>query len=42
LLKTRSRADKIAALEARLFPDYERLIEQTLQAAVRLDVPSEA
>jgi len=40
--KTRSRADKIAALEARLFPDYERLIEQTLQAAVRLDVPSEA
>jgi thiamine biosynthesis protein ThiI len=32
--RTRSRHDRLAAIEARAFPDYDKLIEQTLADAV--------
>jgi thiamine biosynthesis protein ThiI len=36
--KTRSRHDRLAELEARVFPDYEALIAKTLADAVTLEV----
>jgi thiamine biosynthesis protein ThiI len=36
--RTRSQHERLAELEARLLPDYERLIEQTLNDAVWLDL----
>ena len=35
--KTRSRPEKLQELEARMFPDYEMLIEQTLAEAICLE-----
>ena len=32
--RTRSRHDRLAAIEARVLPDYDKLIEQTLAEAV--------
>jgi thiamine biosynthesis protein ThiI len=37
--RTRSRHDRLTALEERLFPDYEALIEKTLADAVKIDLP---
>lgn len=37
--KTRSRHEKLANLEARIFPDYSKLIDQTLADAICLELP---
>ena len=36
--RTRSRHDRLTAIEARVFPDYDKLIEQTLADAVCVEV----
>jgi thiamine biosynthesis protein ThiI len=40
--RTRSRHDRLAAIEARVLPDYEKLIDQTLADAICVEIPAPA
>jgi tRNA uracil 4-sulfurtransferase len=40
--RTRSRHDRLTAIEARVLPDYDKLVEQTLGDAVCVEIPRPA